>query len=150
MPEDSIDWRDFEIEQSGASGGTCDCCGSTTKRIWGFAHRNGGTTAAYFVAWTEGKADHGAKFDLILGKWGDKAAQADRYVVALDFHIGGQAPEFVVVDAHTRGASFAALAATTLSRSDVIGTPLAAQVYAVVDAIYMSDGVEAVRAWSNH
>jgi hypothetical protein len=32
----------------------------------------------------------------------------------------------------------------------VIGTPIAAQVFAVVDAVYMSDSTAEVRGWTEH
>jgi hypothetical protein len=151
MPSDpSPDWRDFEIEESGTTGGHCDCCGSTTKRVWGFVRRAGEPIGAYFVAWTHDKPDHGAKFDLILGKWGDSASKRDRYSAALDFRLVQGAPQFIVVDAENRATSESPLVGTALKRTEVIGTPIAAQVFAVVDAVYMSDGVGDVRSWSEH
>lgn len=132
--ESSPDWRNFEIEESGAAGGHCECCGTTTKRVWGFVTRNGEPAAAYFVAWTQGKPDHGAKFDLILGKWGQSATKGDRCSVALDYRLVDGAPQFMVVDALNRATSGSALVGTALKRSDVIGTPLAVQVFAIVDA----------------
>jgi hypothetical protein len=100
------------------------------------------------VGWTEGKPDHGAMFDLILGKWGDSAANDDRYSVALDFRLIDGAPQFMVVDAVNRVTSESALVGTALKRADVIGTPLAPQVFAIVDAVFMSDSAREVRHWS--
>lgn len=139
---------DFDIEEAGTAGGHCACCGTTTKRVWGFVRRGGEPVGAYFVAWTEGKPDHGAKFDLILGRWGDSAAKDDRYAVALDFRLIDGTPQFMVVDALGRVTSGSPLVGTALKRSDVIGTPLAPQVFAVVDAVYMSHSVGEVRHWS--
>jgi hypothetical protein len=143
-------WRDFEIEESGAIGGHCECCGTTTKRVWGVVRRNGEPVGAYFVAWTQGKPDHGATFDLILGKWGNSAAKDDRYSVALDYRLIDGAPQFMVVDALYRATSGSPLVGTAFKRSDVIGTPLAPQVFAVVDAVYMSDSAGEVRDWTEH
>jgi len=44
----------------------------------------------------------------------------------------------MVIDADDRFSN-ADLVATTLARSDVIDTPLAAQVFSIVDAIYLQD-----------
>jgi hypothetical protein len=149
MPSDpSPDWRDFEIEESGAAGGHCECCGTTTRRVWGFVRRNGEPVSAYFVAWTQGKPDHGAKFDLILGKWGDSSTKDDRYSVALDYQLIDGAPQFMVVDALGRATSESPPFGTALKRSGVIGTPLATQVFALVDAVYMSDSASEVRHWA--
>jgi hypothetical protein len=106
MPSDTVpDWREYEIEESGTAGGHCDCCGTTTKRVWGFASRAGETVAAYFVAWTEGKPGHGAMFDLIVGKWGEDTSKLDRYSTALEFELIDGAPQFMVVDAEHRATS---------------------------------------------
>lgn len=149
MPSDpSPDWREFEIEESGAAEGRCDCCGTTTKRVWGVVRRSGESVGAYFVAWTQGKPDHGAKFDLILGKWGDSASKSDRYSAALDFRLVEGAPQFMVVDAENRAISESPLVGTALKRVEVVGTPIAAQVFAVVDAVYMSNSANEVRGWS--
>src|SRR5690349_11745131 len=96
------DWRSFEVKQTGASSGHCDCCGTTTKRVWGLVNKDGSAIAAYFVCWTTGKPDHGAAFDLILGKWGDGTTREDRYAVGLDFRVIEGSPQFMVVDAIDR------------------------------------------------
>jgi hypothetical protein len=141
-------WRDFEVEESGNAHGHCDCCGTTTRNVWGFVGRDGETIGAYFVAWTQGKPEHGATFDLILGKWGDSTTRDDRYAVALDFRVMDGAAQFMVVDALDGATSASDLVGTALKRSDVIGTPLATQVFAIVDAVYMSDSSAEVRRWS--
>lgn len=142
------DWRDFEVEEYGTAGGHCECCGTTTKNAWGLVSRNSEPVGAYFVAWTQGKPDHGAKFDLILGKWGDSATRDDRYSVALDLRLIDGVAQFMVVDAINRATSASPLVGTALKRSNVIGTLLAPQVVAIVDAVYMSDSAGEVRHWS--
>lgn len=144
----SPDWRDFEVEESGTAGGYCECCGTATRSVWGFVTRNGEAVGAYFAAWTQGKPDHGAKFDLILGKWGVSSSNDDRYAVALDFRVLEGLAQFMVVDALNRTTSASDLAGTALMRSDVIGTLLAPQVFAIVDAVYMSDSAGELRHWS--
>jgi hypothetical protein len=146
--DDLRDWRAFEIEQAGTSGGHCDCCGTNTKRIWGYVQHRGALVAAYFVAWTEGKPDHGAAFDLILGKWGESATKKDRYSVALDFRVIEDSPQFMVVDAKNRVTSGSPLVGTALVRSDVIGTTLAPQIFAILDAVYMTPELDELRSWS--
>ncbi len=143
-------WREFQIEEAGSTGGHCECCGTTTKRVWGFVRRNAEPVGAYFVAWTQGKPDHGAKFDLILGKWGDAAIKDDRYAVALDYRLIEGTPQFMVVDALNRATSGSPLVGTALKRTDVIGTPLATQVFAIVDAVYMSDSAGELRQWNEY
>ena len=105
-------------------------------------------TGAYFVNWTEGRPDHGAKFDLVLGKWGDATSKSDRFSVALFFRLMTDTPEFMIIDAQGDEAS-CVLTDTALKRSDVVGTPLAHQIFAIADAVYMSESLREVRAWSD-
>ena len=46
----------------------------------------------------------------------------------------------MVIDATVRPISREDLAGSALAREDVIGTPLAAQVFSLTDAIYEQDG----------
>lgn len=139
----------FDVEQTGQSSGQCDCCGTTTQRVWGFVSRGGGAVAAYFVGWTIGRPDHGAAFDLIVGAWGEGTTSAARSAVALDFRVIDGTPQYMVVDAKDRPAASSDLVGKALTRADVIGTPLAAQVFEIVDAVYLSDPtVDELRRWS--
>jgi hypothetical protein len=78
---------------------------------------------------------------------GASAGKDDRYSVALDYRLIDGAPKFMVVDALNRATPGSPLVGTALNRSDVIGTPLAPQVFAIVDAVYMSDSAGDVRHW---
>lgn len=147
MPADATyDWRAFEIEQSGTSAGVCECCGMTTQRVWGFV-RDEGPVGAFFISWTPGRPEHGAAFDLILGAWGDSAQASDRFATALMLHLVEGTPQFMVIDADQRKIAKSPLIETALKRSDVIGTALAPLVFAVVDAVYMSDSASEIRSW---
>jgi hypothetical protein len=106
--------------------------------------------AVYFVGWAERRPDHGGSFDLVLGKWGQSATKLDRYAVALDFRVFEGSPQFMIVDAQSRFPPGNELAASALKRSDVVQTPLAPQVFALVDAIYMGDTrLNELRAWQS-
>ena len=129
----------FVTEPSGSREGHCECCGNSTRRVWGLVSEAGATVAAYFVTWTVGKPDHGAAFDLVFGTWGDHTQVEDRYALALDFRVLDGVPQFMVVDAHGRMRAEGELFAKSFKRSEVIGTPLALQLFALVDCIYLSD-----------
>ena len=54
----------------------------------------------------------------------------------------------MVVDAQGRLTSDGELADSALKRSEIIATPLAPQVFALVDAIYMGDPrLDEIRTW---
>jgi hypothetical protein len=126
----------------GESGGHCDCCGNESRCVWGTVSDGDVTRAAYWMHWTVGHlSDPGANLDLVIGTWGDGATVDDRFSVALvhrEQPDGG--PALMVINSADRPASKRELAVTALAREDVIGTPLAAQVFALVDAIYEQDG----------
>ena len=103
-------------------------------------HQGGPSVAAYWMHWTVGHlSEPGANLDLVLGAWGEGTDAHDRFGIALvhrQFEDG--TPSLMVIDAGDRFKNID-LAATTLARSDVIGTPLAEQVFSLVDAIYLQD-----------
>lgn len=134
-----MDWNDLVIEQARSDEGVCDCCGTTTRRVRGLVSSAEGTVAAYLVAWTLGRPEHGAFFDLIIGKWESETTAGDRAVVSLEYRVAEEGAAFMVVDRADGAAGFAELAEHALKRDEVIGTPLAQQVFALVDAIYMKD-----------
>src|SRR4051794_2550733 len=132
----------FKVEKMGESGGHCDCCGNQSRCVWGMVHDGGTTVAAYWMNWTVGHlGEPGANLDLIVGRWGDDASRDDRVAVSLLHRRQPDgSPAFMVIDAAERAATKGELARTALDRSEVVGTPLADQVFALVDAIYEQDG----------
>jgi len=137
-----IQSSDLEVEPTGESGGTCDCCGNRSRTVWGFVHRRGAeTVASYFVQWTVGRslAEHPANFDLILGSWGDGASADDRCAISMLYSENEDGPSVMVIDATDRPRDMSSLASSVLTRAEVIGTPLAAAAFAIVDAIFLQD-----------
>lgn len=54
----------------------------------------------------------------------------------------------MVVDAGDRLREVAELAGRALARHEVVGRPLAQQVFAIVDAVYMTEpGLDEIRGW---
>jgi hypothetical protein len=132
----------FTIERLDENRGHCDCCGQTSRSVAGLVYAAGDAYAAYWMHWTAAHlADTGANLDLVLGKWGEGTGPADRVAIAL---VHRQQPDgtpaLMVIDAQGRPAATGNLAATGLRREDVIGTPLAQQVFSLTDAIYEQDG----------
>ncbi len=130
-----------QVEQLGAKyTEPCECCGSKTRRVWGFVHYGPATEAAYFVGWTPGAVlRHGAAFDLILGAWGDGTGPGDRVAVSVAFKVTDRGPEFMVVDATGRAHVKPTMVERALTRAEVMGTPMAARAFAVLDAIWLGD-----------
>ena len=133
--------NDITVETDGSNdSGPCRCCGNMSRTVWGYLSHAENPLAAYYVHWTLGRVDHGANFDLVVGEWGEGTSPKDRAVVAVAFRWMSNGPEFMVIDAEGRPAAKAgALADRALRRDQVIGTPLAAEVFAMLDAIWLND-----------
>jgi hypothetical protein len=131
----------LRVEPTGTNDyGPCECCGNNSRCVWGFINAPEGTLASYFVHWVLGRvADHGANFDLILGKWGDQATAKDRCLVSLAYRLFQGGPQFMFIDGHDRPAAKSELVGQVLRRSEVIGQPIAKQAFAAVDAILAQD-----------
>jgi len=120
--------------------GVCDCCGRSSRRVWGFAYEGDACVAAYFVHWTVGHVHEvGAKFDLIIGPWGDGAVAANRSAVGLDYRLLETGPAFMVIDAGVRPIADSELVGQALGRDQVLGTPIAERAFGVADAVLAHD-----------
>ena len=96
--------------------------------------------AAYQVHWTNQQvARHGAEFYIILGEWGDGTTAADKFAVALHFFVESDRFGFMVVDADQTPMASHPLVGRALPRESVINTPLAQEVFKLVDAIWLED-----------
>lgn len=131
----------LSIETSGSNDhGPCACCGNMSRCVWGFVNSATTPVAAYFVHWTLTRvADHGANFDLIIGKWDEEATPVDRSAVSLAYRLDETGPSFMVIDATDRPATTGGAAARALGRDQVIGQPIAKEAFALVDTILAQD-----------
>ena len=119
--------------------GFCDCCGRGSKTVWGDITADGQTVAVYYVQWTLASREHDPNFDFILGAWGDGADPSRRVLVSLLYRHGEQGGAFMVIDSEQRRANDPTLCGRALKRAEVIGTPLATEVFQLVDAVWTQD-----------
>lgn len=119
--------------------GRCDCCGRISRRVSGTISTADAAVAAYTVWWTVGHmVERGAEIDLICGRWGDGTSASDRFVVRLHHFIAATGPWVMVQDASLAD-GLDRLAAHALRRDEIIGTPRAAEAFALYDAIALQD-----------
>ena len=117
---------------------SCECCGHRSQVISGWLEDEQGTLAAYLAHWTEGKPDHGANFDFIVGQWGNAASPANRKAVSVFYRRSDNG--FIIIDAESRPfATRQALFSRALKRQDVFGTELAQEIFQFLDAIWLQD-----------
>jgi hypothetical protein len=126
---------ELEIEPSKHKDHPCKCCTSTSRTVWGFVYRDGDPHACYFVQWTIGRPDHGAKFDVVVGSWAPESTEDDRKTVSMQFRRLQTGPSFVVVDA----TGPATEVGRPMPRDEVVGKPVGDEVIAIADAILASD-----------
>ena len=132
----------INVEPTGMNDvGTCPCCGKASRVVWGFSHEGERTRASYFVHWTLGHIhDYGASIDLIIGAWGEGATAHTRSAVSMTYRLTDTGPWLSVIDAATRPVAKNTLVGRALRRDEVIGTPLAAEAFAIADAVLLQDG----------
>lgn len=131
----------LHIEQTGFTElGPCECCGSMSQLATGFIHCDEAESVGYQVHWTKGKIEkHGAAFYFILGRWGDGTTASDRFAVALRYRADAEATGFMIVDAGETSIGSHSLVGKALSREEVVGTPLAQEIFGLVDFIWLND-----------
>lgn len=129
----------FEIEPNQLHPYQCPCCNDASQTASGFVYHQGVPRAVYYVSWTIGRIrDHGAVVDVIVGSWGDEPV-GDRQGVSVAYRVGPEGPSFMVVDAGDRLCNAGNLVDHPMTRADVIGTPLAQEVFQILDAIWLQD-----------
>jgi hypothetical protein len=130
----------YVIEPTGSRDfGPCKCCGNMSRTVWGMLRKGDIDKAVYFVQWTMSSPQHGANFDLVIGRWGDGSDIADRTSVSLLYRADVDEPGFMIIDAAGRPASDGSLAVKALSRDELVNSTLKAPVFAMVDAIFLQD-----------
>ena len=130
-----------------ASTGHCNCCGTQSRTIWGDLADSSGTRAVYFVQWTVNEPGHMPHFDIVLGPWGEGTAPGDRVLVSLLYQPRPGGGSFMVASGKGRRADDRSLCGRALERADVIGTPLANEVFSLLDALWLSEPrIEEIRA----
>jgi hypothetical protein len=142
-----LDWRSMLVEQTGSQAGHCDCCGRRTQVVWGSVSLRHSCLAVFFLQWIGDAPEHGADIQLIMGDWSETSTNKDRFLVQAHFFIDAGQPNFMVVDAD-RSTVEKSLCRDRLKREDVIGTPIATGVFAMLDAIYGSESAAGIRAWT--
>ncbi|GAA5165352.1 hypothetical protein [Viridibacterium curvum] len=122
-----------------SSSSPCECCGQYSQQIWGDLSLGDTRLAAYFVHWTEGRPDHLPNLDLIIGPWGNANDSANRILVTLLFKPSANGGSFMVTDASSRAGLYGDLFGRAMLRAEVVGTPLASEVFALVDALWLTE-----------
>lgn len=131
----------FQFEETRVTDyGPCECCGDVSRLATGMVRLDGEPYALYQVHWTNNHiVEHGAEFYLVLGEFGEGTTAANKFAVALHFFVEPDRFGFAVVDADRTPISSNPLVGRALSRANVINTPLAQEVFDLIDAIWLED-----------
>ena len=116
----------------------CACCGSVTRIVRGFVYRAGTARAIYLVRWAVRQSSHDADLAVSIGGWCD-ADESPRVWVALSLRQTENGPAFMVVDAQNDKWGDEDLLGEPKSRSEVVGTTLASEVFRILDAVALQD-----------
>ena len=116
----------------------CACCGAVTRIVRGFVYRAGTARAVYLVRWAVRQSSHDADLAVSIGGWCD-ADESPRVWVALSLRQTENGPAFMVVDAQNDKWGDEDLLGEPKSRSEVVGTTLASEVFRILDAVALHD-----------
>jgi hypothetical protein len=143
----------WQIEAAGSDdSGPCPCCGDVSRIIRGIVQHEGLQIASYVVHWTLGHvAEHGAHFDLIVDIWRDDTARIEQCAVSLACRLIDNIPSFMVIDSADRDIAKSGLVTRPLNRTDIIGDPLAEDIFTICEVITAQDDrIAELLAGSNH
>jgi hypothetical protein len=131
----------WKIEELGDDvSGICACCGGTSRMVRGIIRHEDHDLAMFIVHWTLGRvAKHGASFDLIVNFRPDNTAPVERCLISLSYRLVDGIPSFMVIDSKNRVVARSPLVTCPLNRADVIGTPLAPDIFSICDEIIERD-----------
>jgi hypothetical protein len=117
----------------------CECCGNHSRTFWGDLSDASGARAMYYVHHTIKVLDdaHAPLIDIIVGPWGESTTAADRVLATIACHPEGAG--VMVVDAAGRPLDTRDVCGRALARAEIVGTPLATELFAFVDAIMRED-----------
>ena len=136
---------DFEIEAGRANDlAPCVCCGATSRIVRGFVYEAGTARAVYLVRWSFGPRHRDGDVAVSIGGWCD-ADPSQRRLVALSLRQLEKGPAFMVVDAASTQWGEEDELGAPMGRDEVIGTPLAREIFAILDAVAQQDA--RVRGW---
>lgn len=113
---------------------SCDCCGGTTLRLTGDLRDAAGWLAFYSVRYTPTHPDPMAEFTLGYGDWTAEAPRDRRWVFGATWSVSHRA--FMLRDL---SAAPTTVDAIHLDRADILGTPFAADAFAMLDAVLLHD-----------
>jgi hypothetical protein len=92
----------------------------------------------YYVQYTVGSAEHLPVIDVIVGPWGEGTSPDERVLVTLAYK-PGPGGGLMVIDGAGRPSDRRELCGRALARADVVGTPLAKDVFHMVDHVFLQD-----------
>ena len=130
----TLAWEDITVVAGQITRIPCDCCNTTTTVLRGDLEHGATWIGFYDVRFTDGHSDVFPIFQVYTGDWSQGAPKESRWCFGADFNaaLGG----FMLRDTSE---DVFHIDATTLDRSDILGSPFAAEVFAMLDAIIMKD-----------
>ena len=116
------------VEQKNKNHGKCPCCGYRTKISMGVVEINEGHDRSYLARWTPKKPDDGMAFLI--------STSIEGGVVSVLYSFEHES--FMVVGTEDNGWEIEE-EFFLLERDEVIGTPLAKEIFAILDVIWVQD-----------
>ncbi len=126
----------IEIEPDGeAVHERCADCEEVTRSVWGYVSSEQTARAVYFIRWTDGHLERGARVLVSIGGWGPESVPDDRRCFGFDCRMGTDRPGFMIVDASELPWAQRDFLGAKLAREQALTDPLLQEVYAILDRV---------------
>jgi hypothetical protein len=117
----------------------CPDCGEESMTVWGWVSKDNAAHAVYYVGLMTGHQDISARFTISIGGWGDEGNVAKRHWAFIEARPISDRYEMMVRDPEESQYKTETLLGKPLSRSEVLGSELAEEFFAVADFIAFND-----------
>jgi len=110
------------------------------KRVWSLVYKDDSAYASYYAEWPLGpRAEFEVRIHIVLGKWGDGAIPAHRFLVFVLYRDTPK-PGFMIADADGGADDYKALGSRVLSREAVLADDeIKRSVFELLDQIWDQD-----------
>jgi hypothetical protein len=129
------DGTDVTVREGEIDYATCNCCGAPTTVVTGYFDVGDASAGWYTVGVTHDRPDHLPLVRLFIGDWSETAGPDERW--GLRIGIDGNGP--TLLDWPEKDLAEARTVFTPLSPAQVHGTPIEAQVWALMDKMLAQD-----------
>ena len=130
----SLQWQDIVLEKGPLEKTSCECCGGTTLTIEGDLFHAKEWLSFYMVRQSPNHPEAYPVFRFGIGDWSEDAQSDARWIFEAEHDPVLEGFRILDMSGYVEGLTY-----TPLCREDIIGTPYAETIFAMLDAVFMKE-----------